>query len=191
MTFPSHPFRAEPLRPLRHLTMKKIVLSVALTLAATVCAAAEVAAPFGIELGRTTCAQALIQLRAEYQIEGLNRLGWTVVRVKEAGWLYQGAIGAELACSAKDKPVHYVIIKLNEGPGGIGVTRAVEELKKRYALLDGDIVNGRGAMHFKADSADVDVTADAIDTFTIEYMTPEVAARKRARPPEKRPPARL
>lgn len=171
--------------------MKRKLISAALTLSATVCTSAEMAAPFGIELGKTTCAQALIQLRGEYQIEGLNRLGWTVVRVKEAGWLYQGAVGAELACTAKDKPVHYIIIKLSEGPGGVGITRAVEELRKRYTFLEGDIVNGRGAMRFKADSADVDVTADAIDTFTIEYMTPEVAARKRARPPEKRPPARL
>lgn len=171
--------------------MKRICLVLATAVATSVCAANEVAAPFGIELGKTTCSQALVQLRGDYQIEGLNKLGWTVVRVKEAGWLYQGAVGAELACLAKDKPVHYVIIKLSEGPGGFGITRAVDELKRRYTLLDGSIVNSRGVMFFKADTTLIDVTADAVDTFTIEYMTPEVAARKRAAAPEKRPPARL
>lgn len=191
----SSAFEAAPMDQLWDLTVKKLsraaFTSMLAMASSLVWAADETASPFGIVIGSTTCDQALPMVRGEYEPAGMNRFGWPAIRIKNAAALYQGGRRGVVVCTERDKPVMYLMLEADEGAAGAGIQRAHDELKRRYRWVSGSLENGRGIVAFEAGTTTIELTASADDTFRIEYMLPDVLARKRAAEPAQPAKSRL
>lgn len=171
-------------------TVTKVIAGCALALwGVNASAEDDVAAPFGVVIGEATCEHARALLRGSYERPGTNSFGWAVLRAGDADALYPGATVLALSCLTKDAPVHYLLLRASVGAESAATKRAYDELQKRYRLLSGDLVNNRGTAVFQSGSITIDLTATDADSFTVEYMTPDIAARKRASVPLNKQPA--
>lgn len=96
-----------------------------------------VATPLGVSIGKTSCNEAMIAMDADVQ-ERASSSDPFVIKARNPGSLYTGAIEISAACYGADRPVMELnIVASKGGSGSSAVVDAHRFLSSRYELLQG------------------------------------------------------
>ena len=132
----------------------------------------QIAAPFGLEIGRATCAEAQLKLgETTSRNLGDNDL---VLKAKNPSTLFPGASNVTVRCS-KDRVIALLIRAPKGGLENEEAKEAFSQLKDRYKLFGGNTMPslGNGYARFKAANSIIEQEAPHLSfDFTVTYFEP-------------------
>jgi len=135
-----------------------------------------VAKPFGIEIGKTSCRQAipLIHGAAPEKVDDKRSI---LISMQEPGRFYAGTIKASAYCMSLDSPVEFFsMMMVIRGQGSVGVNGVYDALSSKYLLMQGGLpeVPGKFGATFEANGSIVEFTSKGDEFMSIKYKALEL-----------------
>jgi len=137
-----------------------------------------IAAPFGVVIDKTSCAEAARLLKGS-----LQKLPNSQVRVaaQDATDYFSGATRLEVTCNSADAPVNSLILVLQKGPGqDATVDMVMAGLKAKYDKPTGRVSATDVEVAFSAANAQISIFAlNEARTFMVRYYNKALAEELR------------
>lgn len=134
-------------------------------------ASPEVAKPFGIEIGKTTCREAISLIHGAVP-EKVDDKGSILISMQEPGQFYAGTIKGSAYCMSLDSPVDFFsMMMVVKGQGSVGVNGVYDALSSKYLLARGGLpeMPGKFAATFEANGSIVEFTSKGDEFMSIKY----------------------
>lgn len=132
----------------------------------------QIAAPFGLEIGRATCAEAQLKLgETSTRALGSNDV---LLEAKNASALFPGANKVTVRCS-RDRVMALQIRAPKGGMDNEGAKDAFSQLRNKYKFVGGNAMNSlsNGYARFKAANSVIEQEAPHLSfDFTLTYFEP-------------------
>jgi hypothetical protein len=130
-----------------------------------------VAKPFGIEIGKTTCREAISLIHGAVP-EKVDDKGSILISMQEPGQFYAGTIKGSAYCMSLDSPVDFFsMMMVVKGQGSVGVNGVYDALSSKYLLARGGLpeMPGKFAATFEANGSIVEFTSKGDEFMSIKY----------------------
>jgi len=151
-------------------------------------AAPAVAQPFGIEIGKTTCRQAIPLIRGATP-EKVDGDGSVLISMRQPETFFAGTIKGSAYCMSLDAPVDFFsMMVVVRGQGSIGITGVYDALASKYLLARGGLptVPGQFAATFEASGSIVEFSSKGDEFMSIKYKALELKPGDRVATPPPR-----
>ena len=135
-----------------------------------------VAKPFGIEIGKTTCREAISLVHGAVP-ETVDDKGSILISMQEPGRFYAGTIKGSAYCMSLDSPVDFFsMMMVVRGQGSVGVNGVYDALSSKYRLARGGLpeMPGKFAATFEANGSIVEFTSKGDEFMSIKYKALEL-----------------